>query len=95
MVYIIKTIHINSETKSWNATSDGIFSKVDVARLCIEKNLCDLCEAGYNQYAVIMSFEEGLYPLGEEIQWFIWDKYAEEYVHTIRPEFMDGWALSL
>ena len=95
MFYIIKTIHVDSETKQWNASSDGIFLSVSQAFGRIERNSCDLCDGGYNQYAVVLRFEEGMYPLGEEIQWFIWDKYAEEYVRTIQPEFMEGWVLSL
>lgn len=94
MFYIIKTIHIRDDQR-WCASSDGIFLDMQEALERVEQNSCDLCEAGYNQYAAVVRFGGGMYPLGEEIQWFIWDRYGEEYMRTVRPDFMDGWALSI
>ena len=94
MFYIIKTIHIRDDQR-WCASSDGIFLDIQEALRRVEQNSCDLCEAGYNQYAAVVCFGEGMYPFGEEIQWFIWDRYGEEYMRTVRPDFMDGWALSI
>lgn len=94
MFYIVKTIHVKDED-CWSATSDAIFSKLQPALQCIERNVGDLCEAGYNQWAVIIAAEEGIYPITTEIQWFVWDKYSKEYMRTIRPSFMDGWMLSI
>lgn len=94
MFYIVKTIHVK-DNDCWNATSDAIFSKLQPALQCIGCNAGDLCEDGYNQWAVVIAAEEGVYPITTEIQWFVWDKYAKEYIRTIRPPFMDGWMLSI
>lgn len=94
-LYVVKTIHLHKNGEDWSASSDGIFLQILDAFEAVETNSCDLCEAGYNQYAVILQIPEGMYPIGEELGWFIWDKCDEKYVHTTRPEFMDGWALGL
>ena len=102
MFYIIKMIHLDKEQdptnrlpRNWSASSDGIFLQKEVALEYIQGNYGDLNEGGYYEYAVVLEIEEGLYPIGKEIQWFAWDRYMDEYVRSVRPSFMDGWALSL
>ena len=92
--YIIKTIHVSKDDR-WGATSDGIFSEPETPTLVIRKNMYDLCEGGYNQYATVIRFEEGVYPWGEELIWFRWNKEKDVYEECDRPEFLENWALSL
>ena len=102
MFYVIKTIHLDKEQelegrlgRNWRSSSDGIFLKKEVALDCVQRNYGDLNEGGYYEYAVVVEFEEGIYPFGNEIQWFTWDRYVGEYVRSVRPSFMEGWSLSL
>lgn len=93
-IFIVKTIHINKEG-NWNDSSDGIFMHITDAFDVIENNTGDLCEAGYNQYAVVLEVVEGIYPIGEELGWFYWNKEEGRYEQCDRPEFMDGIGFSL
>ena len=93
-IFIIKTIHIDKEG-NWNDSSDGIFMHVTDAFDVVESNAGDLCEAGYNQYAVILATQGGLYPTSDELAWYKWNKETNEYEQCDRPEFMDGIGFSL
>ena len=58
-------------------------------------NWGDLCEAGYNQYAVILATQGGLYPTSEELAWFEWNQEEHKYEICYRPNFMNGICFSL
>lgn len=93
-IFIVKTIHIDKEG-NWNASSDGIFMHVPDAFDVIESNAGDLCEAGYNQYAVVLEVLEGIYPIGEELGWFYWNKEEDCYEPCDRPHFVNGFCFSI
>lgn len=93
-IFIVKTIHVDKEG-NWSASSDGIFMNVPDAFDVIESNAGDLCEAGYNQYAVVLEILEGIYPIGEELGWFFWNKEEDCYEPCDRPHFMDGFCFSI
>ena len=93
-MYVVKTIHINKEG-NWNASSDAIFMNVLDALDVVESNAGDLCEDGYNQYAVVLEILEGIYPIGEEICWFFWNREEDCYEPCDRPHFADGFCFSI
>lgn len=94
-LYIVKTIHLHRNSEDWFTSSDGIFLQVLDAFEAVETNSCDLCEAGYNQYAAILQIPEGMYPIGEELGWFCWNREEGRYEPCDRPHFADGCAFSI
>ena len=94
-LYVIKTIHTLRDGKTWFPSSDGIFLQVLDAFEAVETNSCDLCEDGYNQYVVILQIPEGMYPIGEELGWFCWNKEEGCYEPCDRPHFVDGYLFSI
>ena len=75
----------------------GFFTDLDDAKECVTKNSGDMAEGGYYPYAVIFPVQEGLYnfPSPEVERWYVWIKSENAYIQTSRPDFMEGWALSI
>ena len=98
-LYLIKTICIikdpNTLDEIWNHTTDAVVTDLQVAMTIIHNNACDLSEEGYNKYAGILEIETGLYPIGEELAWYVWDKQEQRYVSCDRPEILYGYCLTI
>lgn len=98
-LYLIKTICIIKDPDNldevWNHTTDAVVTDLQVAMTIIQNNAGDLSEEGYNKYAGILEIETGLYPIGEELAWYIWDKQEKRYVSCDRPEILYGYCLSI
>ena len=98
ILFIVKTIHVSIDDEDdvyWVDSSDAVYFDAKSAYDNVRFNWGDLCEAGYNQYAVILATQGGLYPTSDELAWYKWDKETNEYEQCDRPEFMDGIGFSL
>jgi hypothetical protein len=98
ILFIVKTIHVSIDDEDdvyWEDSSDAVYFDVKSAYDNVRFNWGDLCEAGYNQYAVILATKGGLYPTSDELAWYRWNKETNEYEQCDRPEFMDGIGFSL
>lgn len=67
----------------------GYVSSYEEAISIVEKNCCDLYEAGYYPYAVIENVEEGLYQYDFNPTWFTYNEELDEYEKSDRPDFID------
>ena len=98
ILFIVKTIHVSVDDEDdvyWEDSSDAVYFDAESAYDNVRLNWGDLCEAGYNQYAVILANQGGLYPTSDELAWFKWNKETNKYEQCNRPEFMDGIGFSL
>lgn len=98
-VFLIKTISIDSYDDElgiqWGCQNDGLFFSVETAAQVIENNWGDISECGTNEYAAIIRTTGGLYPIVQEMGWYWWNSQTKSYQSCDRPEFMDGWSLTL
>lgn len=93
ILFIVKTIHVNQNDEDdvyWEDSSDAVYFDAKSAYDNVSSNWGDLCEAGYNQYAVILATQGGLYPTSDELAWFKWNVEESAYEPCDRPDFMDG-----
>ena len=93
ILFIVKTIHVNQNDEDdvyWEDSSDAVYFDAKSAYDNVRFNWGDLCEAGYNQYAVILANRGGLYPTSDELAWFKWNVEESAYEPCDRPDFMDG-----
>ena len=98
ILFIVKTIHVSIDDEDdvyWEDSSDAVYFDSKSAYDNVRFNWGDLCEAGYNQYAVILATQGGLYPTSTELAWYKWNKETNKYEQCDRPEFMDGIGFSL
>ena len=98
ILFIVKTIHVNQNDEDdvyWEDSSDAVYFDAKSAYDNVRFNWGDLCEAGYNQYAVVLEVLEGIYPIGEELGWFCWNKEEDCYEPCDRPHFLDGFCFSI
>lgn len=101
MIFIVKTVRVtkDSDEEKWYgpflADTDAFFILKDDAFRCVAFNYGDLSENGYNQYAVICSVKQGVYPIPHEEQWFQWNKEKNAYEMCDRPAFMHDYGLPL
>ena len=95
--YIVKTIRVEEidGDEICNDSSDAIYIESQTAYDTIKFNYGDLSEQGYNQYAVVLATTSGLYPAPQELSWFVWDKEEEKYIQCDRPDFMEGYSLTI
>ena len=94
ILYIVKTVHCE-DGENWCSSSDAIYIDSKTAFDTVRYNWGDIYEAGFNQYAVVLATQGGLYPTPQELQWYKWDKEQNGYQPCERPEFMDGWSLTI
>ena len=95
--YIVKTIRVEEIEGSeiWNDSTDAIYIDSQTAFDTVKFNYGDLCEQGYNQYAVVLATKGGLYPTPQELAWYVWDTEEQKYIQCDRPEFMEGYGLTV
>lgn len=93
-LYIVKTFHKNKDDNIISS-SDAIFMDLISAIQAVNENECDLSENGYNQYVMIGEIETGMYPIVDEILWFIWNREDKYYGSCLRPTFAEGLAYTL
>lgn len=73
----------------------GYYCDLNSATRSAESNNGDIHEYLYD-YLVIERYEEGIYPLAEEIAWYKWDENTEAYIKIDKPELTNhlcNWAL--
>lgn len=68
-MYFISTLRV-LDTVVDDCRTVGYFNSYGDAYDCCAKNVYDIFECGYYNYAVITYVEEGLYPNTVEQQWF-------------------------
>ena len=90
-IYVISTIRLNAEGID-DQRPIGFFRDYHEAKIRIEGNSCDMFEAGYYKYAVILKITEGIYPHQEEVQWFEYCKITDNVVEINKPNIkhIDG-----
>lgn len=94
ILFIVKTIHVDKEG-NWHDSSDAVYFDAKSAYDNVRFNWGDLCEAGYNQYAVILANRGGLYPVSDELAWYKWNDEKNGYEPCNKPNFADGFCFSI
>ena len=74
-----------------NYRTFGYFGNYATCRKALNRNWCDMCEAGYNTYAVIEEISEGIHSHAKQIAWFCWDEERKGFYETEKPEWAGSW----
>ena len=83
-MYFITTVRV-IDGKIDDKRPVGYFIDYHEAKIRVEGNSCDMFEAGYYKYAVILKITEGIYPHQEEVQWFEYCKITDNVVEIKKP----------
>lgn len=91
-MYLIRTLKIATELPERDHIAydeiilddrcPGFFKKYEEAYSCCLNNRCDIFEDGYYNYALLFKIGEGLYRNEEEIQWFQFQRFEDNYAIT-------------
>lgn len=84
MIYVLKLFYIKGDEHF--SESVGYFEKKEMATKAIENNILDLSDDGYFNYSCVMTFQEGVYSIQEEEQWYEWNKEKQKYYKCKRPD---------
>lgn len=73
-----------------NYRTFGYFGNYATCRKALNRNWCDMCEAGYYTYALVEEIEKGIHQHAKQIAWFCWDEEKEGFYETEKPEWANG-----
>ena len=87
-MYFITTIYIKNKEVETERTI-GMYSSEEYARGNVERNVHDMFEKGYYNYAVISKMGYGTYQTPEIIGWYYYDVRTKEVTECETPEEME------
>lgn len=87
-MYFVTTLYIKNEEVE-NERTIGMYSSEEYASENVERNVHDMFEKGYYNYAVVSKMGYGTYQTPDILSWYKYDAHTKEVSKCEMPEGME------